>query len=64
MKKSTKLRLVLGAVLLFNLWLAGEYNIGGIPLLLMTFGLAVAFELLVVKPAIKAEAAKAASTSH
>lgn len=52
MKKSTKLRLFDGAVLLFNLWLIGRYNIEGVPVLLLTFGFAVGFEYLVVRPII------------
>lgn len=50
MKQSSKLRLVGGAVLLFNLWLIGANNIGGVPALLMTVGFAIGFELLIVKP--------------
>ena len=55
MKKSTKLRLFGGAVLLFNLWLIGQYNLSGIPVLLLTFGFAVGYEFLVVRPASKGE---------
>jgi hypothetical protein len=51
MKKSTKLRLVGGLILLFNLWLIGQYNIEGIPVLLMTIGFAVIFEFAFVRPA-------------
>ena len=51
MKKTTKLRLIGGAVLLFNLWLIGQYRLEGIPVLLLTFGFAVGYELLVVRPA-------------
>ena len=50
MKKATKLRLFGGAVLLFNLWLIGHYNLEGVPVLLLTFGFAIAYELLVVRP--------------
>lgn len=53
MKKSTKLRLFGGLVLLINLVIIGSYNITGLPVLLMTFGFAVAFELLVVRPTIE-----------
>ncbi len=56
MKKSTKLRLFGGVVLLFNLWLIGRYNLEGIPVLLLTFGFAVGFEYLVVRPVAKGEA--------
>ncbi len=55
MKKSTKLRLVGGAILLFNLWLVGRYNIQGPLVLVLTLGFAIAYELLVVRPAKKAE---------
>ena len=51
MKKTTKLRLIGGAVLLFNLWLIGQYRLEGIPVLLLTIGFAVGYELLVVWPA-------------
>ena len=51
MKKTTKLRLFGGAIILFNLWLIGQYNLEGIPVLLLTFGFAIGFEYLVVRPA-------------
>lgn len=50
MKKTTKLRIFGGVVLLFNLWLIGHYNLSGIPVLLLTFGFAIAYELVVVRP--------------
>lgn len=53
MKKVTKLRLIGGAILMFNLWLTGYYNIEGIPLLLLTLGFAVGYEYLVVRSASK-----------
>jgi hypothetical protein len=49
-KKATKLRLFGGLVLLFNLWLIGQYNLEGIPVLLLTVGFAVGYEFLVVRP--------------
>lgn len=55
MRKTTKLRLVGGVVLLFNLWLIGQYNLSGIPVLLLTLGFAVGYEFLVVRPASKGE---------
>ena len=55
MKKSTKLRLFGGAVILFNLWLIGQYNLEGVAVLLLTFGFAVGYELVVVRPVSKAE---------
>ncbi|MCK5724507.1 MAG: hypothetical protein KAI84_18375 [Gammaproteobacteria bacterium] len=54
MKKTTKLRLVGSLVLLFNLWLIGQYNLQGIPVLLLTFGFAAGYEYLVVRPVSKA----------
>lgn len=51
MKKTTKLRLIGGAVLLFNLWLIGSYALEGISVLVLTFGFAIAFEYLIVRPA-------------
>ena len=45
-----KLRLFGAAVILFNLWLIGRYDVSGAPVLLMTFGFAVAYEYLVVRP--------------
>lgn len=51
MKPRTKLRLLGGAILLFNLWLIGQYSIEGIPVLLMTFGFAIAYEYVVVRRA-------------
>jgi hypothetical protein len=55
MKKSTKLRLIGGVILLFNLWLIGQYNIDGIPVLLLTFGFAACYEFIVVRPVSKTE---------
>ena len=49
MKKATKLRLFGGFVLLFNLWLIGQYSLKGIPVLLLTFGFAIGYEYLVVR---------------
>lgn len=54
MKKTTKLRLIGGAILLFNLWLIGAYNLEGVPVLLLTFGFAVGYEYLVVRPVSRA----------
>ena len=53
MEKSTKLRLVGGLILLFNLWLIGQYNIEGLPVLLMTIGFALVFEFAFVRPVSK-----------
>jgi hypothetical protein len=50
-KTRTKLRLLGGAVLLFNLWLIGHYSIEGVPVLLMTLGFAIAYEYIVVRRA-------------
>jgi hypothetical protein len=54
MKNTTKLRLIGGGVLVFNIWLIGYYNLDGIPMLLLTLGFAVGYEYLVVRPASKA----------
>lgn len=51
MKTRTKLRLVGGAIFLFNLWLIGQYSIEGMPALVMTIGFAIAYEFLVVRRA-------------
>jgi hypothetical protein len=51
MQKKTKLRLIGGAILLFNLWLIGRYNLHDIPAGLLTFGFAFGYEYLVVRPA-------------
>ena len=50
-EKKTQLRLIGGAILLFNLWLIGAYDLQGIPVLLLTFGFAAGYEYLVVRPA-------------
>lgn len=49
MKPKTIARLVMGVVLILNLILIGFFNITGPLVLVMTFGFAIAFELLVVK---------------
>ena len=53
MKKTTKLRLIGGGILLFNLWLIGAYNLEGIPVLLLTVVFAVGYEYLVVRLSTK-----------
>ncbi len=55
MKTSTKLQLFGGAVILFNLWLIGQYNLGGVAVLLLTFEFAIGYELVVVRPTAKSE---------
>jgi hypothetical protein len=55
MKKSTRMRLFGVAVVLFNLWLIGRYNLEGIAVLLLTLGFAIGYELVVVRPAVRAE---------
>lgn len=49
MTKRGKLRIFGGLVLLFNLWLIGTYNLEGLPVLLLTFGFAIGYELVVVR---------------
>lgn len=58
MKNSTKLRLFGAAVMLFNLWLIGQYNLKGVAVLLLTFGFAIGYELLVVRRVAKFEKAR------
>jgi len=53
MKKKTKLRLLGGVILFFNLWLIGNYNLQGVPVLLLTFGFAIIYEYLIVRPLTK-----------
>ena len=55
MKTSTKLRILGGVIILFNLTFAGYYTIEGIPLLMMSFGFAIGYEYLIVRPLIKNE---------
>ena len=58
MKRTTKLRLIGGGVLLFILWLIGNYNIEGVTVLVVTFGFAAGYEYLVVRPAKKSTEAE------
>jgi hypothetical protein len=51
----TTARLVGGAIVLLNLWLVGHYRIEGVMVLVLTFGVAVAFELLIVRPLTNGE---------
>lgn len=53
MKLSTQLRLFGAAVILFNLWLIGSLNLTGPLALLLTFGFAIGFEFLVVRPIVR-----------
>lgn len=55
MTMATKLRLFGGLVILFNLWLIGHYKLEGIPVVLLTFGFAVGYEFIVVRPISKAK---------
>ena len=50
LNKQTKLRLLGGLLLVFNLWLIGRYSLQGIFVLLLTFGFAAGYEYLVVRP--------------
>lgn len=54
MKLRTKLRLIGGGVLMFNLWIIGQYNVEGIPALLLTLGFAIGYECLIVRPVSRA----------
>lgn len=51
MSRVAKLRIAGGLILLFNLWIIGENDIGGIPALLLTVGFVLAYESFVVSPA-------------
>jgi hypothetical protein len=53
MGKVTKLRCIGGAILFFNLWLIGQYNLDGAPVLLLTLGFAAGYEYFLVRPAKK-----------
>ena len=55
MKKTMKLRLIGGCILLFNLWLIGLYNIEDITVLLLTFGFAAVYKFIVVHTTSKTE---------
>lgn len=59
MKKHSWLRLIGGLILLVNLMLAGRYNLGGVALLLVTFGFAIFWEYVVVRPVARKSAASA-----
>lgn len=58
MTKRGKLRVFGGIVLLFNLWLIGHYQLEGVPVLLLTFGFAIGFELVVVRALAPADKGK------
>lgn len=45
MNAKAKLRWLGGGIIIFNLWLIGQYSITGFPVLLLTVGVAVAVEL-------------------
>lgn len=47
MKRSTKLRLLGGGIILNNLFIIGAFNLKGIPVLMLTLGVAVAFEIFI-----------------
>lgn len=49
MNTTTKLRMFGAAILLFNLWLIGNYNLEGWPVLALTLGFALGYEFLVVR---------------
>nr|WP_181718251.1 hypothetical protein [Psychrobacter sp.]QJS05345.1 hypothetical protein [Psychrobacter sp.] len=42
-------RIIGGIIILFNLWLIGHYQLTGIMILLLTFGVALLFEFVLVK---------------
>ena len=49
MKPKIIARIVGATIILFNLWLIGQYQIEGVMVLVLTFGVAIAFELLIVR---------------
>lgn len=53
MSRTLRLRLVGGAIFLFNLWLVGRFNIEGPAVGVITIGFVVAYEYFVVRPANK-----------
>lgn len=59
MKKKTQWRCYGGAIIIFNLWLIGQYNISGIAALLLTFGVAAMVEGLVAMLPAEASAESA-----
>jgi hypothetical protein len=52
---STVARLIGGCIIVFNLWLIGRYRLDGVLVLVLTVGVAAAFELLIVRPLKKGE---------
>lgn len=44
-----QLRIIGGVIILCNLWFIGNYQIEGVAILLMTFGVALLFELVLIK---------------
>lgn len=44
-----QLRIIGGIIILFNLWFIGNYQIEGMLILLMTLGVALLFELVLIK---------------
>lgn len=45
----TQFRILGGMIILFNLWFIGNYQIEGIVILLMTLGVALLFEFVLIK---------------
>jgi len=58
---TSRLRWFGAAVLILNLWLIGRYNITGPTVLVLTFGFAIGFELIVVRAATSSSARPDAS---
>lgn len=61
MSKATRLRWIGGGVLFVNLWIIGAYNLTGLPVLLLTFGFAIFYELVVVRRHSNSESVELAS---
>lgn len=51
MGKIIKLRLVGAAILLFNLWMVGRFNMHGPAVAVLTIGFVIAYERFIVRPA-------------
>lgn len=51
MSKIIKLRLVGAAILLFNLWMVGRFNMHGPAVAVITIGFVIAYERFIVRPA-------------
>lgn len=58
MNKTVKLRLAGSAILLFNLWLIGRFNMNGPAVAVITIGFVIAYEYFVVRRSVVASSEK------